>query len=129
MGNCDNYVDAVVKQTKTVVITKRIRLTMHGEQGFSVNPSPENVVGYHAECKAHRTKIEVSELQAECVKDSIAFCKKCLENAPAKKPDQTAEALRNALASAQCKKTKEDKKRWHVGRQFNDFINEIDIDL
>lgn len=132
MSNDDNWVGVSVKETESIIVVRRIRLTMRNPQEFSVDPSPENTIGYYAECRAHGTIVNISELQAECVEDSIAFCKKCLNDEPAiqKKPDPIVDALRRQLAGAQCSKPDtENRKRWHVGKAFVRFIENADLDL
>lgn len=129
MSSCENYADIVIRDTGSVFVTRRIALTMRGTSGFSIDPGAATIA-YHVECKAHRTKVEIDQLQAECVEDSIAFCKKCLAGEPAKKPDQTAEALRRLFTGSQCSQPDtENRKRWHVGKAFVNFIDKIDLDL
>lgn len=127
MSSCENYADIVIRDTGSVFVTRRIALTVRGASGFSIDPGADTIA-YHAECKAHRTKIEVSELQAGCVEDSIAFCKKCLTGEQAKESDHIADSLRRALTNAQCDRPK-DKKRWKVGKPFQGFINGLDLDI
>lgn len=129
MSSCENYADIVIRDTGSVFVTRRIALTMRGTSGFSIDPGADTVA-YHAECKAHRTKIEIDQLQAECVEDSISFCKECLAGKPAKKIDPTAEAMRRLLAGTQVNRNDtENIKRWHVGKAFVRFIDKIDLDL
>lgn len=129
MNNCGNYADIVIRDTGSVFVTRRIALTMRGTSGFSIDPGADTVA-YHAECKAHRIKIEVSALQAEYVEDSVAFCPECLAGSPQKKIDPTAEAMRRLLTGTQVnRKDTEDIKRWRVGKAFVRFIDKIDLDL
>lgn len=123
--DCENYADIIIKDTDSLFITRRIPLTMHGASGFSIDPSAATIA-YHVECKAHRVKVEIDQLQVECVEDSIAFCPRCLAGSPPKKADPVAEALRRQLTGASCSRPN-DKKRWHVGRPFSSFINDLDL--
>jgi hypothetical protein len=77
-----DWIDVIIHETDTVIITQRLSLEVSGESSFKIDYSLKNVIGYHVECKKHHVKIAIDDLQSERVESSEAFCRDCMAGSP-----------------------------------------------
>ncbi len=114
--NAIDWLDLIIRETDQLIITSRIKPQQDADDAFSFDESSE-VIAWHAECRAHGTKIEVDQDAARRL-NSTGFCQQCRTHKPAVKRELSplANMLRQTLLHQR------------LEQSMDDFLESLDFD-